>query len=127
MILSIIEGHLITLHKYFNPLSHPSTLVIVPHTWVGRCNHIGPFGACDFGWVVHYHGGWRLRTPNLKVKKEKKGFNGVQEVQCELMPSWLLAFYSIESFPKLYQVMMNQFDNEYHGVIRHRIWKLTYY
>jgi hypothetical protein len=66
----------------------------------GRCNHIGPFGACDFGWVVHYHGGWRLRRPNLKVKKGKKGFNGVQEVQCELMPSWLLPFHSIESFPK---------------------------
>jgi len=38
----------------------------------GRYNHIGPFGACDFGWVVQYHGGWRLRRPNLKVKRERK-------------------------------------------------------
>jgi hypothetical protein len=102
MILFIIEGHLITLHKYFNPLSHPSTLVIVPHTWVEDITI-------------------------LESKKGKKGFNGVQEVQCELMPSWLVPLYSIESFPKFYQVMMNQFDNKYHGFIKHRIWKPTYY
>jgi len=66
---------------------------------------------------------WRVEAEEAKLesKKGKKGFNGVQEVQCELMPSWLLPLYSIESFPKFYQVMMNQFDNKYHGFIRHRI------
>jgi hypothetical protein len=58
MILSIIEGHLITLHKYFNPLFHPSTLVIVPHTWVEDITILAPLVLVTLGgWFIIMEGG----------------------------------------------------------------------